>query len=216
MTPAWLDQVAMVHLVLSALAGLVVAADIFVLGHRQKMTVMEIVWPITVLYFGPIGLIFYFWISRTPPPERSMWQYCFGGSSHCGAGCMVGDVIGDWLVYAAAFTLFGSELLGRYLVTFVLAFLFGIGFQYFSIAPMRGLGLREGLVEAVKVDALSITAYQVGMFGVMAVVSLALFPDLHTTDPAYWFLMQIAMVVGFATTFPVNWWLIRRRTKEKM
>jgi hypothetical protein len=28
--------------------------------------------------------------------------------------------------------------------------------------------------------------------------------------------MQIAMVVGFPTTYPVNWWLIRSGIKEKM
>jgi hypothetical protein len=29
-------------------------------------------------------------------------------------------------------------------------------------------------------------------------------------------MMQVAMLVGFATTYPVNWWLIRRGTKEAM
>ncbi|HWG05484.1 MAG TPA: DUF4396 domain-containing protein, partial [Beijerinckiaceae bacterium] len=29
-------------------------------------------------------------------------------------------------------------------------------------------------------------------------------------------MMQIAMVLGFATTYPVNWWLISRGIKEKM
>jgi hypothetical protein len=29
-------------------------------------------------------------------------------------------------------------------------------------------------------------------------------------------MMQIAMVVGFLTTYPVNWWLIRKGIKEKM
>ncbi|SAL05779.1 hypothetical protein AWB81_07303 [Caballeronia arationis] len=29
-------------------------------------------------------------------------------------------------------------------------------------------------------------------------------------------MMQVAMVVGFFTTYPVNWWLIRKGIKEKM
>jgi hypothetical protein len=29
-------------------------------------------------------------------------------------------------------------------------------------------------------------------------------------------MMQIAMVVGFATAYPVNWWLIARGIKERM
>jgi hypothetical protein len=32
----------------------------------------------------------------------------------------------------------------------------------------------------------------------------------------YWVLMQIGMIAGFATTYPVNWWLIERGWKERM
>jgi len=28
--------------------------------------------------------------------------------------------------------------------------------------------------------------------------------------------MQFAMIAGFATAYPMNWWLIRRGIKEKM
>jgi len=87
---------------------------------------------------------------------------------------------------------------------FVLAYLFGIGFQYVSVAPMRGLGPREGIVAAIKIDTLSLVAYEVGMFGVMGLRTW-LYPGVVPTSWTYWFLMQIAMIAGFATTFPVNW-----------
>jgi Domain of unknown function (DUF4396) len=29
-------------------------------------------------------------------------------------------------------------------------------------------------------------------------------------------MMQIGMLIGFATTYPVNWWLIRRGSKGIM
>ena len=29
-------------------------------------------------------------------------------------------------------------------------------------------------------------------------------------------MMQIAMICGFVTAYPVNWWLIRAGLKEKM
>lgn len=32
----------------------------------------------------------------------------------------------------------------------------------------------------------------------------------------YWFMMQIAMTIGFFTSYPANWWLITRGFKEKM
>ena len=43
-----------------------------------------------------------------------------------------------------------------------------------------------------------------------------LYPELRPTSWTYWLLMQVAMIVGFLTTYPVNWWLIRRGIKEKM
>jgi Domain of unknown function (DUF4396) len=148
-------------------SALYVLTDILLFGHRQKMWIMEVVWPLTLLYWGPLGLPFYWRIARRSG-EGSTWQYAFAGSSHCGAGCALGDVTGDWLVFLTGFTLLGAEFGTRLLVGFVLAYLFGIAFQYFSVAPMRHLGLREGLWAAIRTDTVSLLAYQVGMFGFMA------------------------------------------------
>ena len=35
-------------------------------------------------------------------------------------------------------------------------------------------------------------------------------------SPAFWFTMQIAMLAGFITSYPVNWWLIKVGIKERM
>jgi hypothetical protein len=217
-----------VYVPLSIVTALAVLADVFVLGRRQPMAIMDAVWPLTMLYWGPLGLIFYGWFGRAMAAGCAhhehnrhghaggpMWQATFKGATHCGAGCALGDFIGDWIVVASGFALFGSSLGGRYLVGFVLAYLFGVAFQYASVAPMQGLGLRDGLVAAVKIDTLSLLAYQIGMFAMMA-VSSALFPALQPTQWSYWFMMQVAMVAGFATTYPVNWWLIASGIKEKM
>lgn len=119
------------------------------------------------------------------------------------------------VAFAIGISIVGSELLEKFLLYFAFAYLFGIIFQYFSVAPMRGLGLRDGLITAVKIDRLSLIAYEVGMFGWMGYRSW-LYPALQPTEWSYWLMMQIAMVAGFATTYPVNWWLIARGTKEKM
>lgn len=228
MPPAWLQMLAGTYVPLSIASALVVLADILLLGRRQHMAVMEAVWPLTMLYWGPLGLVFYFWFGRGMPMHggghggresrhagRPMWQATLNGATHCGAGCALGDFIGDWIAFALGFTVLGSELGGKYLLAFVLAYLFGIAFQYFSVAPMRHLGLRDGLVAAVKIDTLSLIAYEVGMFAWMGARSW-LYPQLQPTSWTYWLMMQVAMVLGFATTCPVNWWLIRRGTKEKM
>lgn len=39
---------------------------------------------------------------------------------------------------------------------------------------------------------------------------------LHTDTPEFWFMTQIAMLCGFATAYPTNWWLTRSGVKEQM
>jgi hypothetical protein len=221
MTRDTLDAIAKLYLLLSIVSAVWVVVDIFVCARRQRMKIMEIVWPLTMLYLGPTGLLFYYWFGRAhrdndrKSKDKPMWQATFSGASHCGAGCALGDFIGDWLAFGLAITVFGSDLLGKMLIGFVLAYLFGILFQYFAVAPMRRLSIVKGLMTAVKTDTLSLVAYQVGMFSWM-MVRATLYPDLKPTDWTYWFMMQIAMIAGFLTTYPVNWWLIRRGIKEKM
>ncbi len=181
----------------------------------------------TALYLGPLDWLAYRRWGRPNSPklqqERGEPSYGFPASvavgvSHCGAGCTLGDIIAAFLVFFAGWTLLGLALPVEYIASYALAFVLGIAFQYFSIAPMRGLGLREGIRAALKADALSLTAFQIGLFGWMAVMQLLLFPvhHLHPDHPSYWFLMQFGMVLGFLTSYPVNWWLIRRGTKEAM
>ncbi|MDR5884185.1 DUF4396 domain-containing protein [Caballeronia sp. LZ032] len=215
----WSTVLPAIWLTASVLSAVVIISDIFLAGHPQPMAIMSVVWPLTMLYWGPVGLIFYYWFGRATPgvkkSEAPMWQASFLGATHCGAGCALGDFIGEWLAFRMALTVVGSELGGRLLAAFVLAYLIGIAFQYFSIAPMRGLGLRDGVIAAVKADTLSLLAYEVGMFGIMIAFAKLASP-LEPTDLAYWVRMQVAMVAGFVTTYPVNYWLIRRGVKEKM
>jgi len=86
---------------------------------------------------------------------------------------------------------------------------------------MWGLSFGQGLIAAIKADTLSLTAWQVGMYSFMAFAYFYLFRDLlgtelRTDTVEFWFMMQIAMICGFLTACPVNWWLIRAGIKEKM
>lgn len=97
------------------------------------------------------------------------------GVSHCGAGCTLGDIIGAWLVFVIGWKLLGLALPAEYIADFSLAFALGIAFQYFSTAPMRGLGLREGIIAALKADTLSLASFEVGLFGWMALMQQVFF-----------------------------------------
>ena len=59
------------------------------------------------------------------------------------------------------------------------------------------------------------------MYGFMAVARFLIFAyvwhhPIKPSMPEFWFMMQIAMLFGFATSYPVNWWLISKGIKEEM
>lgn len=68
-----------------------------------------------------------------------------------------------------------AEMLGDYLAAIAL----GVLFQYFAIAPMRGLELRKGLMQAAKADVVSLSSFEVGLFGWMALICFVFFPQPH-------------------------------------
>jgi hypothetical protein len=141
------------------------------------------------------------------------------GVSHCGAGCTLGDIIAETAIFALGITIAGRALWAEFIGDYVLAVLLGLVFQYFAIAPMRDLGLRQGLVAAAKADILSLTSFEVGLFAWMAFQAFVLFPEPHPIDPSspvYWLGMQVGMCLGFLTAYPVNAWLIHRGTMEAM
>ena len=207
--------------------------------HPQAMGIMNVVWPVTALYLSVFALWGYCKLGRKQtkdamrdramPMDGGQMQHgqksdgptagqVAVGTSHCGAGCMLADVVCEFWIASAGIVLFGSMLWAEYTIDFVGAWTLGIVFQYFAIQPMRHLPVGQALVAAIKADTLSIVAFQVGMYAWMALVFFRLFPHPHLTpfEPQYWLMMQIAMICGYATSFPMNRWLIRAGLKEAM
>src|SRR5690242_389733 len=104
MAPHWLDLVAWAALGLGFASALVIGADIFLLGNRQHMAIMNLVWPLTALYMGPIALWLYLARGRRMAHKQmqarpmmdseardSWWQVSIS-DTHCGAGCALGDI----------------------------------------------------------------------------------------------------------------------------
>jgi hypothetical protein len=104
----------------------------------------------------------------------------------------------------------------EYLLDLPLAWIFGILFQYFVIAPLRGqVGRLAPLGDAIKSDTLSVLSFEVGLFGWMALAQYFIW-KAPIDSSSHWFLMQIGMMLGFVTSWPVNRWLLRHSIKEPM
>lgn len=227
----------------AAVCALAIAVD--EVRHPQAMGVMNVVWPVTALYFSVFAVWAYVVLGRRRAGEemhsakpmsqsREMGQPDSAerarkkrptlaevavGTSHCGAGCMLADVVSEFWIAAAGVTLFGSMLWAGFAIDFVAAWVLGIVFQYAAIKPMRpGISVGGAIGAAIKADTLSIAAFQVGMYAWMALVYFKLYPGPHLTafDPRYWVMMQVAMVCGFVTSLPMNRLLIRMGWKEAM
>lgn len=214
MTPDWLNALSIASLALGGACAAIVVVDVIRLP--QPMAIMNWVWPITALYGGPLGLWMYARLGRRSG-GHPFWAGVAVSASHCGAGCVLGDIIAEFAIFFTGFMLFGSMLATEYVGDYILAYAFGMIFQFFAIAPMRHLSFVPGIRAAIKADTLSLTAFEVGLFGWMALSYFILFhPPLEPTQPAFWFMMQIGMVLGFVTSYPANWLLIRTGIKEAM
>ncbi|UWZ85420.1 DUF4396 domain-containing protein [Occallatibacter riparius] len=185
---------------------------------------MNVVWPVSALYFSVLAVWAYYRLGRksgehhgSKHDEPTAGQVAVG-TSHCGAGCMLADVGAEFAIAAGGITLLGSVLLAEYAIDLAAAWALGIVFQYFAIQPMRKLPVGQALLAAMKADTLSILAFQVGMYGWMALTYFVLFPKPHLTpfEPGYWLMMQAGMICGFATSYPMNRFLIRKGWKEAM
>jgi Domain of unknown function (DUF4396) len=274
MAPGWLTVIAWLYLAVCFCCAGIIAYDIAVNRRRQPMGVMNFVFPITALYFGPAALALYWrWgrpagqttmasmpgrdaavspaakvraggdvpmpggrngyddMTGTAGPEgagqaarmgeraRPGWVTMAIEVSHCGSGCALGDVISEFAIFGLGLTIAGVTLGAEYAGDYIFALAFGIIFQYFAIAPMRGLGVKDGLIAAAKADFISLTAFEVGLFGWMAIMTFVLFPAPHQLMPgsaAFWLLMQVGMMIGFAASWPANVWLVKRGIKVPM
>jgi hypothetical protein len=81
--------------------------------------------------------------------------------------------------------LFRQKIFAVWVLDYIVAFGIGIAFQYFTIKPVQNLSVGGGIVAALKADAASITGWQVGMYGMMAMIQfLWLRPFYGTTARA--------------------------------
>lgn len=229
------NLIAWISLGTAFICAIVIAAD--EVRHPQKMWIMNIVWPVTALYFSVFALWGYLRAGRkmskhaitqmSEEQHKQMMEQARQdptvtqtaiSDSHCGAGCTLGDIIAEFSLFALGWTLLGTTLYAEYAGDLLLAWLLGIAFQYFTIKPMRNLSPGQGLLAAVKADTLSILTFEIGLFAWMALTFFVFFPHPHLepTDPGYWFMMQIGMVLGYFTSYPMNRWLIKLGWKEAM
>ncbi len=212
--PTWFTVVSLIFLGLGFLCAGVILYDIFGRGYRQRVGAMEAVWPITAVYFGPLALWAYYRWGRPQshewqrahgdPPEKSLSAAAVAETIPGGAASFLGHLIAVPLVISLGLTIAGRDIWPMIIAIAVLALPLLLAFEYFS----SGKGIGMVLLTAV----VAILAFDVGMGSAMIFVHFMLmFPP---TEVAFWFVMQIGLILGFATAYPVVLWLVRRDTEQ--
>lgn len=136
--------------------------------HPQKMWIMIVVWPLTALYFSVVTLWVYFRVGSRMAQDadkslsmEDMKSTMRGRGSRAAvtrrgnnlpspplmveADCVLGDLIAEFSIFGLGLMLLGQPIYAEYVGDLVLAWLFGIVFQYFAIKPMRNLSPGQGV-----------------------------------------------------------------------
>ena len=215
-----LEIIAWIFVLLGVATGLAILRD--VMRHPQPMQIMNVTWPVNGLFTPVFGWWVYKKLGRPDAEagghtDKPFPQSVLVGVTHCAGGCVLGDSIAAPVVSAIGFTIAGSLLLGHFAGEFIAAYLFGIAFQMLPMMSMGESNPLRAFINAIKADTLSLVAFEIGMFGFIALSFKVLLPEEpHVASATFWFMMQIAMIIGFATAYPANWWLIKRGIKHGM
>ncbi|GCB34462.1 DUF4396 domain-containing protein [Bacteroides faecalis] len=150
--------------------------------------------------------------------NRPHWQSVALSALHCGAGCTLADIIGEWFTNYFPVTIAGNQVLGNWVLDFILALIIGVYFQFYAIREMEKISVGNALSRAFKADFFSLLSWQIGMYGWMAIVIFVLFAatPLPKDTWMFWFMMQIAMLFGFICAYPMNALLIKIGVKKGM
>ena len=173
--------------------------------RKQSMKIMNVVWIFTALWGSYLALWAYYKFGRAKKGDMKMnmpmddmnmdkgmkmdmpmgdmnmgakrphWQSVALSALHCGAGCTLADIIGEWLSHYIHFEIAGSTLLSNWIIDFILALMIGVYFQFYAIREMEKISIGKGLAKAFKADFFSLTSWQVGMYGWMAIVYFVIF-----------------------------------------
>lgn len=176
-------------------------------NNAHLMSLMKAVWGLTVLYSGPLGLAIYWYSGRKEISKDSDLRRGFRSVAHCYSGCGMGEIIG--VVICVGLLALGN--LWTSLVTFGLAFVFGIAL---TVGPLMQEGVAAG--SALR-DALAAETPSIAVMEIVAIaVGLGVGGGAGMGQVLFWTSLVLSLGCGLLAAWPVNVALIRFGVKEGM
>ncbi|RZT78259.1 uncharacterized protein DUF4396 [Micromonospora violae] len=226
MHPTWLLALSWASLAAGVVSFTIVLADTYLRGHRQPAKVMEIVWLVTVLYVGPAAVRLYWrWgrpeaLSRRRPegqPRRPRRGHIVTQLCRCGAHCALGFIVAEVALYVVGFDAAHHALWVAYVGDYLMAVAIAVLFRVFD-EPRRGVAqIGPALATVVKIELLTITVFEVVLFGWLTLAHHMVFPEppLRPDSTTFWFAGQIGLIAGFVAAVPVAAWQIGRGLRAR-
>ena len=147
-------------------------------------------------------------------PRDSLGQVSVS-DSHCGAGCVLGDIVGERIVWATAWTIGSTAALGPDTSSTYRSP--GSSESSFIILRSRRCEAKWSVGATEGPDQWTRFRYSASRPVSSADGSVEyLIWNAPIDSSSHWFLMQIGMMLGFVTSWPVNRWLLRHGIKEPM
>jgi hypothetical protein len=210
-----LDGVMLLWFLLTAVSLLFVAIDI---RTTPESVVMKWGFVLLTAYTGVVGAFLYVLGCREPLPglhERyvaARWRQVLGSAMHCVAGDGVGILVGA--VLSSLLQLGGvTEMILEY----ILGFAFGWTiFQALFMRNMAGGSFSRALVSTFVPELVSMNFLMAGMLPTMMALRRCVPSADNPLTPAFWFVMSMALLVGFLVAYPINWWLVANHLKHGM
>jgi manganese oxidase len=211
-----IDALLYVWFALAALSTAYVVWDQFVKKNPEE-TVMKWGWVLITLYMGPVALALYVLSDKEPEPGtheefiRPLWKQGVGSTVHCVAGDATG------IITAAVITAaLGLPMWIDLIVEYTAGFAFGLFiFQALFMKGMMGGTYPRAVKNSFIPEWFSMNMMAAGMFPVM--IFLMMGRDMRAmepTEPLFWGVMSLGVIVGFATAYPVNVWMVSRNLKH--
>ncbi len=197
---------------LMAWAALVVVSEAILIwdlwrNNSEMKSLMKLVWGLTVLYSGPLGLGIYFYAGRRQIDHDSFWRKGFRSVAHCYSGCGAGEVTGVVIAVGVL------ALANLYVVavTFALAYTFGYAL---TMGPLiqEGESFGQAVRDALYSETASITVMEIVAIG----LDIWLAGEAHFTDVLFWSSLVFSLTMGLLAAYPVNLALIYFDVKEGM
>jgi hypothetical protein len=210
-----LDGVMLLWFLLAAVSLLFVAIDI---RSTPESPVMKWGFMLLTAYTGVVGAFLYVLGCREPLPglhERytaAQWRQTLGSTMHCVAGDGVGILAG-----AVLSSVLGITGIAEMVLEYVLGFAFGWTiFQALFMRDMAGGTYLRALTSTFMSELLSMNLLMAGMMPTMMILRRHVEAADNPLTPNFWFVMSMALLVGFIIAYPMNWWLVANHLKHGM